>query len=659
MSKLLKTWILAALFCLLLLLPQTVHAVQTELVVLDQAQDIAIALTYDVEEPDITILSPSGQIYSAEDDYDAVERGNYGLYLYIRNAPAGSWYIDYDKKNNTQLEATVMPWHHALTIDSLTIDSHQDSILSASAEVSCEQETDFQYYVYAVSLSSNGSTGGKRELGHGSGRSGRLLNIRVPTQELLDGTYHLQLEAYFTTDSGSEMPAYFITDSTFTVSGGLTLGDSSKFTSILNLTESTLYLDWSGAEEYATSWVLALYPAAPTTDLTDLEPLYYTSFEEGETNDAIILDEGKGDVRVELTGHLSSGGYILFTRDIIWKTDVTVAFETPERTNALRGAIRYDAAGHILRAVLTVNEESEQLQLTDNGILSLTLDPMEVNEVSLQYGWEDSSYYLISQRMAVDSIPPTLDLYGLSDQITVAENTVTISGGTEAGATLTVNGIAQAIEDNGNFLVELTLQLGANTILFEAEDLAGNKTSRTILVTYDPSGTVSNQSSDTAPERPWVLIASMIGALSALLFMGLFGTISDLRCKKDGMEAGASFRKLIAVLEGLFCSVVIGASALTTVFIFRSIDATSNVTGDNLLSALQQNTTQQIAEIIDQGTNYRTYGIICGVIAISALVVLVLLLILGRRFIRRYICPYCHNKVPPDSKFCESCGKKL
>lgn len=83
-------------------------------------------------------------------------------------------------------------------------------------------------------------------------------------------------------------------------------------------------------------------------------------------------------------------------------------------------------------------------------------------------------------------IPPTLTVNSPSDgqQFTKDQNTISVSGSTDAGVRITVNGFWAIVDQNNNFNYQLKLQNGDNTIKIEAVDQAGNTTDKQIKVSY-------------------------------------------------------------------------------------------------------------------------------------------------------------------------------
>ena len=77
---------------------------------------------------------------------------------------------------------------------------------------------------------------------------------------------------------------------------------------------------------------------------------------------------------------------------------------------------------------------------------------------------------------------------------------MTISGSTEAGADVYLNGIAVAVDATGAFSVNVALVTGSNTITAVAMDAAGNSRSTSTTVTFNDPVPVLQQDLDSANE---------------------------------------------------------------------------------------------------------------------------------------------------------------
>ena len=86
------------------------------------------------------------------------------------------------------------------------------------------------------------------------------------------------------------------------------------------------------------------------------------------------------------------------------------------------------------------------------------------------------------------NIPPSLSVDSPTDgqKFEKDQSTARVSGKTDSGVKITVNGFWAVIDENNSFSYNLPLQNGDNTIKIEAVDQAGNKAEKEIKVTYSP-----------------------------------------------------------------------------------------------------------------------------------------------------------------------------
>jgi len=90
-----------------------------------------------------------------------------------------------------------------------------------------------------------------------------------------------------------------------------------------------------------------------------------------------------------------------------------------------------------------------------------------------------------SNRFVVpDTTPPSLSLTSPSQGLTTETSVVTVTGITEPGVTLKINGVLVAVGPDGSFSCELALVEGSNTILANATDAGGNSVTVSRTVTY-------------------------------------------------------------------------------------------------------------------------------------------------------------------------------
>jgi hypothetical protein len=78
-----------------------------------------------------------------------------------------------------------------------------------------------------------------------------------------------------------------------------------------------------------------------------------------------------------------------------------------------------------------------------------------------------------------------LNITGPVDESVVRSNPITVSGNTEAGADVMINGLSVAAE-NGHFSTMVELEPGPNNIDVSVKDASGKQASKYLTVVYVP-----------------------------------------------------------------------------------------------------------------------------------------------------------------------------
>jgi hypothetical protein len=96
--------------------------------------------------------------------------------------------------------------------------------------------------------------------------------------------------------------------------------------------------------------------------------------------------------------------------------------------------------------------------------------------------------------VAPDALPPELLLDAPSEGTHTSAPSVRVTGHTESGASVEVNGVRAAVGAQGAFDLLVPLDPGPNAVVVEARDAAGNRATLAVNVTYDdPVATLEAQ----------------------------------------------------------------------------------------------------------------------------------------------------------------------
>ncbi len=103
--------------------------------------------------------------------------------------------------------------------------------------------------------------------------------------------------------------------------------------------------------------------------------------------------------------------------------------------------------------------------------------------------FSDAGYFTLAE----DAEAPFLQVSAPDEQTLSRQNSVTVTGKTESEAVVSVNGRAAQVSPDGSFQMITSLQDGANSIIIEAKDRAGNlsKVERTVTYVADARVTIA------------------------------------------------------------------------------------------------------------------------------------------------------------------------
>ncbi|HYA10849.1 MAG TPA: Ig-like domain-containing protein [Thermoplasmata archaeon] len=87
--------------------------------------------------------------------------------------------------------------------------------------------------------------------------------------------------------------------------------------------------------------------------------------------------------------------------------------------------------------------------------------------------------------VTVETTPPAISISSPTSGAVTNDSVAKVTGTTEPGASVSVNGVMAAVSPTGSFSVVITLSEGANTLTATAKDAAGNSASTSVFVTLD------------------------------------------------------------------------------------------------------------------------------------------------------------------------------
>ncbi|UCE92414.1 MAG: hypothetical protein JSV90_04585 [Methanobacteriota archaeon] len=190
---------------------------------------------------------------------------------------------------------------------------------------------------------------------------------------------------------------------------------------------------------------------------------------EGWGENVTVSSDYYGDVYLPDVAMNSDGDTLcIFARDNGDSDDMRGAVRNPEGGWLPSEQLTKEALGNIFRSRVVIGDDG-------NGIALWCQD--DGSKVSL---W--SARYL-----GPDETPPDVFIESPEDGAAVNSTTIVVSGQTEQGAHLVVNGIVVGVEQDGSFSCVIALVEGENTITATATDAADNSASASVTVTREPA----------------------------------------------------------------------------------------------------------------------------------------------------------------------------
>jgi parallel beta-helix repeat protein len=176
-------------------------------------------------------------------------------------------------------------------------------------------------------------------------------------------------------------------------------------------------------------------------------------------------------------------------------------------------------------ASLTVSGVTEPgVAITVNGAAAATSNGLISHAVKLSSG---SNFIVVravdaagnvaqvNRTVTLDQVPPALSITSPAGGSRIPDSRVMVRGLTDAGSTVTVNGVSAQMERTGRFSAEISLSEGENSLVVTSVDPAGNPTTKILKVTR--TGALSMSGTETPLILAGLVAGLVVGAVVGLL----------------------------------------------------------------------------------------------------------------------------------------------
>lgn len=496
---------------------------EEDLIHLKKKKDIVIWVKWDVAQPEVVFISPSGQEYdptaTAENTDTIFSEKN--MYYVIREAEAGQWKIRYDKGKNSTLEVSVHDYMAGIHVESFTIGQIADNHIPVRFKVGGKEGQSFSFRISAV-VSHNGA---EKELYSNGSRTGREEEIKVPLKKLSSyDNYMLKLYVWYE-ESGTEIFDFAYSEPFAWKNTSVDSSLPEVTTSVLPL-EHLVRVSWPTDLRNADSVLVAIFEDDATV------PSRYDTYDVRDYQSAELSytpGASKITIEVSMNFHGIQSSPIRRTADL---SDLKLQIPESTLLNSLSFPVTYqDMDAQSVQ--LQVGQRRNTATLNGSGTMTMTLAD-DWNTVSICYTDENLITWELRRDIFVDRIAPVLTMTKDYNGTSQKSGSLVISGKATDCVSLTVNGNDVAMDASGNFTWELTLANGSNTITVIATDAAGNEALYSAEVFRgDAAQKAAHESisSDqpgalvdllTAPGNYWILLASSVLCLMIVVYALIF-----------------------------------------------------------------------------------------------------------------------------------------
>ena len=171
-------------------------------------------------------------------------------------------------------------------------------------------------------------------------------------------------------------------------------------------------------------------------------------------------------------------------------------------------------------------EESAQYLLNGTDTVYITLQ-QGINRIYAEFEGDNNIFYVADVEVYYDLYPPEIILYDALDGKTFSGESVDILGKVKEAESLTINGEAIAIEEDGSFTYSCKLGTGENLVELKAQDGNGNMTMR--VLTLYKAGAITGE----VPKNSfWMRFLPLLISLGCSLIIILFAAIFIRKKKK-------------------------------------------------------------------------------------------------------------------------------
>ena len=452
--------------------------VEKDLFTNDTKKDIMITVTWEKNDASFVFIDPSGKVIDPNIATKKVSSiiSDTGMNVLIKNAAKGQWKWKYDKGSNDSLNVSISDYKEPVWIQSFKIASLEAEMLPFEFETYHPEDIN---YTYTISLKTSEEAETSKEVYSGSGAANSLVEGSINLQSVNSyDSYILVLQVTYN-EADSEYFDVAYSDSFAFTNSNVSEGIS-DYNVIVDQINGSVSIDWSEYVGYSVEKVMVKIYA-------DDKIILENAFGTNEMNTCIgYYDLSAKELKTSVV--LVSSG-ILSAEKVktvaVAPADKDFYIEIPDYnvTNKSIYPVKYSNADN-QEVSIVLNDIEEIWTLKDKGEKLINLID-DYSNIIIRYTDDNNITRKYNTSVSIDIHPPTLNIYENLDGMVTNESSVIITGDTEIGSKLTINGTEVKIKAEGTFLYTLPIKESNNLITILSADTYGNTTSYYANVTKD------------------------------------------------------------------------------------------------------------------------------------------------------------------------------
>lgn len=524
--------------------------IEQEFLSMETPGEFTVMFYYEGERPKIIFIAPDGKEYaegiSTEEEFLSAHGDGWSTYK-ICNAEAGRWSIRCDKKNNEEIEYTLVDVVNGICVQSFSLEGIENTVATVRFEVTKgEEKVWYRYTVFAVEKSEQTI---KQELASGQAMTMEPLELSVQLNISDSEECYLLLEVV---QSGTIETFDSMEIGPFVYDNPNTVPEIEDFEVDLNLESGLCEVDWSSFRNGG--WNTA-YRLEAVSDGNTEEPLYSITTEANVASFYYPADAETLEIRLSvIRNHVFSEPK---TKTIDLKNGEYVRVLTDEITTEATLKLGYKQK-HPSELYVILNEKSGVYVVEGENTLSFTIEN-GWNTVKAYFTGDDRITYRTEKEVYYTWLAPEIKLYEKLDGKTLSSETAKLSGNVKDAESLTINGVTVQKDEKGEFVYEVPLTEGENIVTIEATAATGAGATKAVTITRKSAQNVQKkdvlgafsenvENGQGLPEMSFVELLPLIGMLFAgpVLILGFFLCTAK---KKKGIAVALAV--LFAVAAGI------------------------------------------------------------------------------------------------------------